>query len=98
FVQSVWGINEKVEGFFDICHARGLNGEQGVIIPNSNVKNLMLRKDIVVASEQSQFSVYAVNTIDEALVLLTGLSPEEIKKRCNATLKKYAESRKGLLD
>ncbi len=72
--QAIGGVNEKIEGFFDICRARGLNGEQGVVIPAANVEHLMLRSDVVEAAAAGQFHVYAVDTIDEALELLTGVS------------------------
>ena len=76
-VQVVGGVNEKIEGFFDICQARGLNGEQGVLLPADNVKHLMLRSDVVQAAAAGQFHVYAVETIDQALALLTGLESGE---------------------
>jgi lon-related putative ATP-dependent protease len=71
-VQAIGGVNEKIEGFFDVCQSRGLNGEQGVIIPQSNVKHLMLRHDVVQAVKRRQFRVCAVTTVDEAIQLLTG--------------------------
>lgn len=71
-VQPIGGVNEKIEGFFDVCRARGLNGEQGVLIPASNVKHLMLRRDVVEAAEAGKFHVYPVETVDQALALLTG--------------------------
>jgi len=70
-VQPIGGVNEKIEGFFDVCAQRGLNGSHGVVIPESNVKHLMLRHDIVAAAEAGRFSVYAVKTIDEAIEILT---------------------------
>jgi len=73
-VQAVGGVNEKVEGFFDICLARGLTGKQGVIIPAANRKHLMLRRDVVTAAERGQFQVWAVNHVDHAMELLTGQS------------------------
>jgi predicted ATP-dependent protease len=73
-VQAIGGVNEKIEGFFDICRARGLTGEQGVVIPAANVEHLMLRSDVVEAAKAGQFHVYAVDTIDEALELLTGVA------------------------
>ena len=73
-VQAIGGVNEKVEGFFDICKARGLSGEQGVAIPASNVKHLMLREDVVQACRDRRFSIYAVATVDEAMRLLTGVT------------------------
>jgi len=72
-VQAIGGVNEKIEGFFDVCAARGLTGEQGVLIPASNVKYLMLRRDVVEAVEKDQFHVYAVETIDQGIELLTGI-------------------------
>ncbi|HMV34597.1 MAG TPA: ATP-binding protein [Turneriella sp.] len=71
-VQPIGGVNEKIEGFFDICKARGLTGKQGVIIPESNVQHLMLREDIVAACGEKKFAVYAVKTVDDAIELLTG--------------------------
>ncbi len=76
-VQAIGGVNEKIEGFFDICKARGLTGDQGVLIPISNVKHLMLRKDVVEAVEQGQFHVYPVTTIDQGIEILTGLPAGE---------------------
>lgn len=72
-VQPVGGINEKIEGFFDICAARGLTGEQGVLIPAGNVCHLMLRPEVVEAVRAGRFRVWAVSNVDEALELLTGL-------------------------
>jgi lon-related putative ATP-dependent protease len=71
-VQAIGGVNEKIEGFFDICRARGLTGSQGVLIPASNVRHLMLREDVVAACAADQFAVYAVATIEEGLALITG--------------------------
>ncbi|MDD5034754.1 MAG: AAA family ATPase [Methylococcaceae bacterium] len=72
WVQPIGGVNEKIEGFFDVCQSLGLNGEQGVIIPVSNIKNLMLRRDVVEAVKSGKFFVYAVETVDQALELLMG--------------------------
>ncbi len=72
-VQAIGAVNEKIEGFFDICAARGLNGEQGVLIPAANTCHLMLRRDVVAAAEAGQFSIYAVQNVDQAMALLTGL-------------------------
>ena len=71
-VQAIGGVNEKVEGFFDICKARQLSGNQGVLIPAANVKHLMLRREVVDAVSAGQFHIYAVQTIDECMELLTG--------------------------
>lgn len=76
-VQAIGGVNEKIEGFFDLCRARGLTGDQGVIIPAANVLHLMLRTDVVEACAAGRFGVYAVTHADEALELLTGLPPGE---------------------
>jgi len=71
-VQAVGGVNEKIEGFFDLCRERGLDGSHGVIIPRDNVKHLMLRQDVVDAVRRDEFRVFAVRHIDEAITLLTG--------------------------
>ena len=72
-VQAIGGVNEKIEGFFDICAARGLCGGQGVLIPAANVKHLMLREDVVAACRAGRFAVYPVETIDQGIALLTGV-------------------------
>ncbi len=71
--QAIGAVNEKIEGFFNICKARGLSGEQGVLIPAANVKHLMLRRDVVAAAEAGQFWIYAVENVDQAVAILTGL-------------------------
>ena len=71
-VQAIGGINEKIEGFFDICKLKGLTGEQGVIMPATNIPHLILRDDVVDAIENKQFILYPINTVDEAISLLTG--------------------------
>ena len=82
-VQPIGGVNEKIEGYFDVCQTLGLTGEQGVLIPESNVKHLMLREDIVQAVRDGQFAIYPVSRIDEALELLTGLEAGERDKESN---------------
>ncbi len=72
-VQAIGGVNEKIEGFFHACKLDGLTGDQGVIIPEANVRNLMLRPDVVEAIEDGDFHVYAVATVEEAVELLTGM-------------------------
>ena len=76
-VQAIGGVNEKIEGFFDLCNKRGLDGRHGVLIPASNVRNLMLRKDIVEAVEAGQFSIWPVTHIDEGIEILTGVPAGE---------------------
>ncbi len=71
-VQAIGGVNEKIEGFFDICAARGLSGTEGVLIPASNVQHLMLREDVVAAAAAGKFAIYPIATIDEGIALLTG--------------------------
>lgn len=75
--QAIGAVNEKIEGFFDICTARGLTGEQGVLIPAANIKHLMLRRDVVAAAEAGRFRIYAVENVDQAIALLTGLPAGE---------------------
>jgi lon-related putative ATP-dependent protease len=72
-VQAIGGVNEKIEGFFDVCRARGLTGDQGVLIPASNVKNLMLRRDVVDAVAAGKFQVYPVENVDQGIEILTGV-------------------------
>ncbi|NNE21535.1 MAG: AAA family ATPase [Rhizobiales bacterium] len=71
-VQAIGGANEKIEGFFDICSERGLTGDQGVLVPASNVKHLMLREDVITACKKGQFRIYSVKHIDEGIEILTG--------------------------
>jgi len=76
-VQAIGGVNAKIAGFFDLCKARGLTGEQGVLIPTSNMRHLMLRDEVVDAVAEGRFHIYAVSTIEEGIELLTGMSPGE---------------------
>ncbi len=80
-VQAVGGLNEKIEGFFQLCKARGLTGQQGVIIPAVNQLNLLLGPEVINAVEQQQFAVYAVATVDQALTLLTGEEVGELDEQ-----------------
>lgn len=72
-IQPIGGVNHKIEGFFQVCKAKGLNGDQGVLIPYQNLRNLMLREEVVDAVRQGQFHIYAVKTIDEGIEVLTGV-------------------------
>jgi lon-related putative ATP-dependent protease len=76
-VQPIGGVNEKIEGFFAVCKAKGFTGSQGVVIPKINVKNLMLKKEVLQAVKDGKFQVYAVTTIDEAIAILTGMPAGE---------------------
>ncbi|MBN1682784.1 AAA family ATPase [Candidatus Bathyarchaeota archaeon] len=73
-VQAIGGVNQKIEGFYQLCKTRGLDGTQGVVIPKSNVKNLMLKKEVVNAIKDGKFHIYPVSTIDEGIEALTGVS------------------------
>jgi predicted ATP-dependent protease len=103
-VQAIGGVNEKIEGFFDLCQRRGLTGKQGVLIPASNVKNLMLRHAVREAVRTRQFHIYPVETIDQGIELLTGVTagqrdaeghypPESINGRVQARLFDFAKRR-----
>ncbi len=72
-IQPIGGVNQKIEGMFDVCRLSGLTGDQGVMIPHQNVKNLMLREDVVEAIKEGRFHLYAVKTVDEGAEILTGL-------------------------
>lgn len=82
-IQPIGGVNEKIEGFFSSCREHGLNGDEGVVIPKTNVKNLMLSEEVVEAVAEGRFHIYAVETIDEAIEILTGLKPGERGKTGN---------------
>jgi len=105
-IQAIGGVNQKIEGFFDLCQARGLNGEQGVVIPASNLKHLMLRQEVVDAVTDRQFNIYAVSNIDECMQILTGLETgerdqqgnfpkESLNYRITARLIEFAEKRQA---
>lgn len=76
-VQAIGGVNEKIEGYFEVCKVKGLTGNQGVMIPESNVQNLMLKEEIVEAVKQGKFHLYSVKTIDEGIEVLTGVKAGE---------------------
>lgn len=108
-VQPIGGVNEKIEGFFEVCRMRGLDGQQGVIIPATNTKNLMLRQDVIEAVKEGKFSIYAVEYVDQALGLLTGLDagtpdaegnypPESVNGKVHARLKEMAHIRQSFAD
>jgi predicted ATP-dependent protease len=77
-VQAIGGVNHKIEGFFDLCKFRGLTGDHGVMIPESNVRNLMLREDVVEAIKEGKFHIYPVGTIDQGIEVLTGIAAGEL--------------------
>ncbi|MEJ2677640.1 MAG: ATP-binding protein [Gemmatimonadota bacterium] len=104
-IQAIGGVNEKIEGFFDVCRARGLTGDQGVLIPDSNVQHLMLRRDVREAVEAGRFHIYAVETVDQGIALLTGMPagepdgdggypPESVNGRVARRLAELAEQRR----
>ncbi|WP_440995316.1 Lon protease family protein [Arhodomonas sp. SL1] len=101
-VQAVGGVNEKIEGFFEVCRQRGLNGHQGVALPRSNVTNLMLHRDVVAAVEAGEFHIWPLDHVDDALTLLTGTPAGErdeagtfpegsVNRAVEARLLRYAE-------
>jgi predicted ATP-dependent protease len=102
-VQAVGGVNEKIEGFFDLCQARGLDGTQGAILPASNAPQLMLRDDVVAAVADGRFALHAVQTIDDAVEVLTGLpagdatTPRDdtVNGRIAKRLREYSTIRRG---
>ncbi len=105
-IQAIGGVNEKIEGFFDICRARGLTGSQGVLIPRANVQHLMLRRDVVDACAEGRFAIYPVSTINDGIALLTGIEagirgadgayPEgSINRRIEDRLRAFANIRRN---
>jgi lon-related putative ATP-dependent protease len=106
-VQAIGGVNEKIEGFFDICRARGLTGEHGVLIPAANKKHLMLRQDVIEAVRAGQFKIYPVEHVDQGIEILTGIPagdldengqypPDTINGRVQKRLQELVEKRKEL--
>lgn len=104
YAQAIGGVNDKIEGFFAVCRQAGLTGNQGVVIPHSNISNLMLSREVVDAVKQGRFHVYAVSTVDEAVSILTGVEagvedehgsyPEgSVNYQVNMKLKQYVEYR-----
>ena len=79
-IQPIGGVNEKIEGFFDVCKTKGLNGKNGVIIPSQNVKDLMLKNDVIKSVEEKKFHIYSVSSVEEAIEILTGVSAGKILK------------------
>jgi predicted ATP-dependent protease len=90
-VEAVGGVNEKVEGFFDTCRAGGLTGEQGVIIPQSNCNQLMLREDVVAAVAAGRFHIWAIRSVDEGMELLTGVPAPRVNASVARRLQHFAE-------
>jgi Lon protease (S16) C-terminal proteolytic domain len=104
-IQAIGGINYKIEGFFDPCRLKGLTGEQGALVPRSNLRNLMLRRDVVNAVKEGKFHIYAVSTADEGVEVLTGVAAGErnsdgrhpegsINDRVQKKLLQYSERQK----
>ncbi|MDK2986033.1 MAG: hypothetical protein PWQ96_1676 [Clostridia bacterium] len=91
-VQPIGGVNEKITGFYEVCKVKGFTGEQGVIIPEQNVRNLMLKQEIVAAVNDNKFTIYSVKNIDEALELLTGMPASEIHQRVQEKLNEMYEN------
>lgn len=105
-VQAIGGVNEKIEGFFDLCAARGLSGTQGVLIPKSNIEHLMLRSRVIDAVANDKFRIIPISTVDEGLELLTGVkagtrgpdgtfAAESANGRVEARLREFAEARRA---
>jgi len=107
-IQPIGGVNWKIEGFYKVCKARGLDGNQGVLIPKANFKDLMLKKEVVDAVKEGKFHVWAVGTVDEALELLTGLpagkrlpdgtfEEDSVNARVDQTLRSLMEMARELM-
>ena len=82
-IQAIGGVNQKIEGFFEVCKTRALTGKQGVIIPQANKKNLMLSKEVIKAVKQRKFHVYQVSTVEEGIEILTGMPAGKADKNGN---------------
>ncbi|MEK6582447.1 MAG: ATP-binding protein, partial [Nitrospirota bacterium] len=79
-VQPIGGVNEKIEGFFELCRLRGLDGSHGVVIPRRNVRHLMIKKSVVDAVKEGKFSIYPINRVEEGIEILTGMPAGELKE------------------
>ncbi len=90
-IQVVGGVTEKVEGFYFTCKKQGLTGEQGVILPKNNLRNLVLQDEVAKAIEDGKFHIYPVERIEEAIEILTGKKYEEIKELVIKKLLKYSD-------
>ena len=96
-IQAIGGVNEKIEGYFEICKLRGLTGEQGVMIPKENIENLNLNDEVIEAVKNNKFHIYAISTIDEGIEVLTGVPageiniPGTINYLAYQTLKKFSK-------
>jgi predicted ATP-dependent protease len=95
-IQPIGGVNLKIEGFFDVCRARGLNGRQGVIIPHQNVPDLMLRHDVVEAAQKKLFHIHAVKHVDEGIAILTGKPASVVHAKVDGTLARFMKANKKL--
>ncbi|HHS12411.1 MAG TPA: ATP-binding protein [bacterium] len=105
-IQAIGGVNYKIQGFYDVCRAKGLSGSQGVLIPRANIDQLMLRKDVVNAVKKGRFHIWAAGTVDEGIELLTGepagkrendgrFTPGSIHDKVDQKIRRYAEALKG---
>lgn len=88
-IQPIGGINQKIEGFFDVCKIKGFTGNQGIMMPIQNVKNLLLKDEVVEAVKEGKFNIYAISNIEEGLEIMTGKKINEIDKVVNETLEKF---------
>ncbi|MFZ9588543.1 MAG: S16 family serine protease, partial [Chitinophagaceae bacterium] len=103
-IQSIGGINEKIEGYFEVCKLIGLNGEQGIMIPSSNIQNLMLKDEVIEAVQQNKFKIWAIDTIDDGIEVLTGVKAGSIEEKgtihclINNTLDVFSETMKEFIE
>jgi predicted ATP-dependent protease len=93
-IQPIGGINQKIEGFFDVCKIKGFTGNQGIMMPIQNVKNLLLKDEVVEAVKEGKFNIYAISSIEEGLEIITDKNISEIDKVVNETLEKFRKTDK----
>lgn len=91
-IQPIGGVNEKIEGYYDVCQIKGMTGNQGVMIPIQNVKNLMLRDDIIKSVEEGKFHIYAISSVEDGLQILTGLTMAKIDEKVKEAFAKFSEN------
>ena len=95
-IQPIGGVNQKIEGFFDVCNARGLTGTQGVLIPKQNESDLMLRHDVIDAVKKKRFHIYSISTIDEGIEILFAKPAKIVHAKVDRKLSDYAKRVKKL--
>ena len=94
-VMAIGGANAKIRGFFELCKARGLTGQQGILLPHSNVNDLMLDEEVIAAVKSRQFHIYSIQHVDEGMKLLSGLSSSAVAKAVHQGMDSLEKAKDG---